>query len=166
MSGRSRKRSGFDEFIPAKVMTLATLLRRATALRFSRLFGVSLVEWRVVMRLAANPGISMTQLSDRIGLNKGQVSRAFANLAERGLVRSELHPTDTRKVVLSLTAEGDRLHQDMMAAGIARHSEFFDGISQEDLAIATSVIDRLTDKAHDSLLDEQTLSQNATAGRS
>lgn len=165
MSVRSRKRSGFDEFIPAKIMTLATLLRRATALRFTRLFGVSLVEWRVIMRLAANPGISTTQLSDRIGLNKGQVSRAVASLADRGLIRSEPHPSDTRKAVLSLTSEGDGLHQDMMVAGIARHAEFFDGISVDDLAVATRVLDQLTDKAHDSLLDEQALSRHSKNGR-
>ena len=158
---KSEKRVIFDDFIPAKVVTLATLLRRATALRFSRLFDISLVEWRIVTRVGANPGLSTTQLGDRIGLNKGQVSRATAGLAKRGLLVSTINPRDTRKAMLTLTPEGEELHQALLSAGLARHTQFFDGIDERELAVTNQVLDRLTERAHELLTMEQELSSSA-----
>lgn len=148
----------FDDFIPAKVVTLATLLRRATALRFTRLFDISLVEWRIITRVGANPGLSTTQLGDRIGLNKGQVSRVTGGLTNRGLIESMINPHDTRKAMLSLTPEGETLHQALLSAGLARHSQFFEGIDEKELEITNRVLDRLTLRAHELLAAEHELS--------
>lgn len=158
---KSEKRVIFDDFIPAKVVTLATLLRRATALRFSRLFDISLVEWRVVTRVGANPGLSTTELGDRIGLNKGQVSRATAGLAKRGLLVSTINPRDTRKAMLTLTPEGEALHQALLSAGLARHAQFFEKIDERELAVTNQVLDLLTERTHELLTMEQELASSA-----
>ena len=88
---------------------LANTLSRGAAARYSREFGVSLMEWRIVGTLALDAPLSLKQLARRFDLDKGQSSRAVTALLGRGLVRRSVNGADRRSFMLRLTPAGWRL---------------------------------------------------------
>lgn len=54
----------------------------------------------------AGEPVSAATIGPQVGLDRSVVSRRAQTLARAGLVREESDPTDRRRVLLSLTAEG------------------------------------------------------------
>lgn len=99
---------------------LANVLSRGAAARYSREFGVTLMEWRVIGSLALNAPLSLQQISHRFDLDKGQSSRTVAGLLERGLVHRAVNGDDRRSLLLSLTPAGWRLYRSIAKRARAR----------------------------------------------
>jgi DNA-binding MarR family transcriptional regulator len=99
---------------------LANMLSRGAAARYSREFGVTLMEWRVIGSLALDAPLSLQQISHRFDLDKGQSSRTVAGLLERGLVHRGVNGDDRRSLSLRLTPAGWRLYRRIVNSARAR----------------------------------------------
>ena len=99
---------------------LANMLSRGAAARYSREFGVTLMEWRVIGSLALDAPLSLQQISHRFDLDKGQSSRTVAGLLERGLVHRSVNGDDRRSIELKLTPSGWRLYRRILLSARAR----------------------------------------------
>lgn len=152
----------FEEYIASKVITLATLLRRASTLRFHRMFDLGLVEWRVLIRIGTSGPLSLNDVADHVGLAKSQISRVVTRLVERKLVSRKQNPKRSREVELTLTAKGRELHQAIIEAGLVRNRELISDIDTGALAATHQVIAELTERARDFLAMEQGLTADAT----
>lgn len=152
----------FEEFIGPKIITMATLLRRASALRFQRMFGLPLVEWRVLIRIGTSEPLSLNEVANHVGLAKSQVSRVVSKLVDRGLVSRKPNPERSREVELTLTSAGWEIHRGIIDAGLVRNSELIEGIDPEALAQVHAVIGVFTERARDFLQSEQALVSDAT----
>ena len=64
----------------SRLMVLANLLKRGAMLRYKRLAGLSSVEYGLVANLGRHPPMSVARLAEAVGLDKGQISRALAEL--------------------------------------------------------------------------------------
>jgi DNA-binding MarR family transcriptional regulator len=64
----------------------------------------------ILTELGRAPSMTLAELSARLRIDKGWVSRAVERLFEDGLVRKKIGTTDRRTVMLSLTASGQREH--------------------------------------------------------
>lgn len=152
----------FEEYIASKVITLATLLRRASTLRFHRMFELGLVEWRVLIRIGTSGPLSLNEVADHVGLAKSQISRVVTKLVDRKLVSRKQNPKRSREVQLTLTAKGRDLHKAIIAAGLIRNSELIADIDDDALALTHKVIAGLTERAREFLAQEQALVADAT----
>jgi DNA-binding MarR family transcriptional regulator len=146
------KRGLLDEFVAAKVIMLATLLRRAQALRYQKLVGLALVESRMVTRIGASGPLSLNQLADHIGIGKSQSSRVVTNLVDRGLVRRLRNAANPREVELTLTPAGDEAFEVLLRAGAIRNEELTGGIPEDQLAVVHEVLATMIGRAR-TLLD-------------
>jgi MarR family len=70
----------------SRLMVLANLLKRGAMLRCKRTAGLSSVEYGLVANLGRQPPMSVARLAEAVGLDKGQISRALADLVSRKLV--------------------------------------------------------------------------------
>ncbi len=61
----------------------------------------------IVVEIGRDPGISVKELASVLKLDKSAVSRAVEELVQKGFVIRESSKTDRRRVVLSLTEEGE-----------------------------------------------------------
>jgi DNA-binding MarR family transcriptional regulator len=71
-----------------------------------------------------------------IGMDKGSISRCLKGMQERGLIRTELDPTDGRLRIAVLTPEGRTLHDQIMGMALERERAFLsvlDGAETEQL---------------------------------
>lgn len=99
---------------------LANILSRGAGARYSREFGVTLMEWRVIGSLALDAPLSLQQISRRFDLDKGQSSRTVTTLLERGLVHRGVNGDDRRSLSLKLTPSGWRLYRRIVQSARAR----------------------------------------------
>src|SRR6478735_1006146 len=60
-------------------------------------------------RIAGNPGLSQSDLADRLGIERARLVRVLDKLERRGLTQRLASPTDRRSHALRLTREGQKL---------------------------------------------------------
>lgn len=66
----------------------------------------SLTESRILFELGASDGASPSDLSQKLRLNLGYVSRVLSKLKEQGLLQAQSSMEDARRQIVSLTKEG------------------------------------------------------------
>jgi len=128
----------------SRLMVLANLLKRGAILRYKRLAGLSSVEFGLVASLGRRPPMSVVRLAEAVGMDKGQISRALAELVSRKLVAKAVNPRDNREVLVCLTRTGLVAHDTIVAGAQERNRRLLEQLSKDDLAVLLAQIDRLT----------------------
>ena len=139
----------------SRLMVLANLLKRGALLRYKRLAGLSSVEYGLVANLGRHPPMSVVRLAETVGLDKGQISRALAELVSRKLVAKAANPLDSREVLVSLTRTGLAAHDAIVAGARERNQRLLEQLSDAEVALLLGHIERLTDRAAQMLADEK-----------
>ena len=142
----------------SRLMVLANLLKRGAILRYKRLAGLSSVEFGLVASLGRRPPMSAIRLAEAVGVDKGQISRALAELVSRKLVAKEVNPHDNRETLVCLTKAGLAAHDTIVAGAQERNRRLLEQLSKDELRVLLDQIDRLTDTAARMLADEKDLS--------
>ena len=78
--------------------------------------GLSRSHIRTLIKLRLDGPSSMTHLSQQVELEKGSFTPVARHLEESGYLERVKPPEDRRQALLSLTAEGMRVADDLMAA--------------------------------------------------
>ena len=141
--------------VSSRLMVLANLLKRGAILRYRRTAGLSSVEFGLVASLGRNPPMSVIQLAQAVGMDKGQISRALAGLVERKLVARQVNPDDNREVLVSLSRTGTAAHEILLAGAIERTRSLLEDFDEGELSILLDQIDRLTRNAKKMLAEEK-----------
>ncbi|TWC05373.1 DNA-binding MarR family transcriptional regulator [Bradyrhizobium macuxiense] len=141
----------------SRLMVLANLLRRGALLRYKRLTGLSSVEFGLVASLGRRPPMSVVRLAEAVGMDKGQISRALAELVARKLVAKAANPRDNRETLVSLTRAGLAAHDAIVAGAQERNRRLLEQLGPQDLELLLGHIDRLTMTAAEMLAAEREL---------
>jgi DNA-binding MarR family transcriptional regulator len=141
----------------SRLMVLANLLKRGAILRYKRLAGLSSVEFGLVASLGRRPPMSVIRLAEAVGMDKGQISRALAELVSRKLVAKAVNPRDNREVLVCLSRTGLVAHDGIVAGAQERNRRLLEHLSAEDLEVLLAQIDRLTETAAEMLAAEKAL---------
>jgi DNA-binding MarR family transcriptional regulator len=141
----------------SRLMVLANLLKRGAILRYKRLAGLSSVEFGLVASMGRRPPMSVISLAEAVGMDKGQISRALADLVARKLVAKAVNPRDNREVLVCLTRAGLAAHDTIVAGAQERNRRLLEQLSAADLAVLLAQIDRLTETAAAMLAAEKDL---------
>jgi DNA-binding MarR family transcriptional regulator len=163
-SGLEAEAGAGDELAPitvmmsSRLMVLANLLKRGAILRYKRLAGLSSVEFGLVASLGRRPPMSVARLAEAVGMDKGQISRALAELVSRKLVARAENPRDNREVLVSLTKAGLTAHDAVVAGAQERNQRLLQRLSKPELANLLTHIDDLTETAAQMLAAEKNLS--------
>jgi DNA-binding MarR family transcriptional regulator len=141
----------------SRLMVLANLLKRGAILRYKRLAGLSSVEFGLVASLGRRPPMSVIRLAEAVGMDKGQISRALAELVSRKLVAKAANPRDNREVLVSLTRSGLAAHDAIVTGAQERNRRLLEQLDSGEIAMLLAHIDRLTRKAEAMLAVEKEL---------
>jgi DNA-binding MarR family transcriptional regulator len=141
----------------SRLMVLANLLKRGAILRYKRLAGLSSVEFGLVASMGRRPPMSVISLAEAVGMDKGQISRALAELVSRKLVAKAVNPQDNREVLVCLTRTGLAAHDTIVAGAQERNRRLLERLSAGELAALLAQIDRLTETAVEMLAAEKEL---------
>src|SRR6266581_59909 len=141
----------------SRLMVLANLLKRGAILRYKRLAGLSSVEFGLVASMGRRPPMSVISLAEAVGMDKGQISRALAELVSRRLVAKAINPRDNREVLVCLTRTGLAAHDTIVAGAQERNRRLLERLSAGDVGVLLAQIDRLTETAAAMLVAEKDL---------
>jgi DNA-binding MarR family transcriptional regulator len=91
-------------------------------------------------------------------MDKGQISRALAELVSRKLVTKAVNPRDNREVLVCLTRTGLAAHDAIVAGAQERNRRLLEQLGRDELVVLLAQIDRLTETAAQMLAAEKDLS--------
>lgn len=140
-----------EEFLPYRLSVLSNRLSAAIAEAYSRRFGLSIPEWRVIAVLAPNPGLSAAEVAELTAMDKVAVSRAVRRLLSTGRARRETTAGDRRRSALELTPEGRNIYRRIAPALRKYEAALLDGLSAREQRQLDAILRRL--EQHSPTLD-------------
>lgn len=136
-----------DQFLPYRLSIVSNRVSAAVASTYQALFGLRIPEWRLVAIIAETDGATQQALGLATRMDKVTVSRAAATLVERGLVERRPNATDQRSHLLSLTAAGRTLYENVAPKALELEAQVFAGFTKAEIASFRAMLDRLETSA-------------------
>jgi DNA-binding MarR family transcriptional regulator len=93
--GRDDQLAPITAMMSSRLIVLANLLKRGALLRY-----------KLLASLGRRPPMGVVGLAEAVGMDKGQISRALAELVFCKLVSRAVNPQDNREVLVCLTRTG------------------------------------------------------------
>lgn len=128
MGADTPSRTAADEFV--SLMDRLRRLRAANSLPPD--IKVSPALMPIISYLAKNPDSSVKEIARALGLATPTVSVSLRRLERQGLVSRRAHPHDNRAIQLSLTASGERLHEQVMSFRRQLAAEMLQGLDSDE----------------------------------
>jgi DNA-binding MarR family transcriptional regulator len=132
-----------EHFLPYRLSILSNTISQAIADDYQSRYDISMTEWRVMAVLARFEGLSAREVAERTAMDKVAVSRALARLVEAGRVDRAIHDNDKRRSVLSLSAKGWAMHDEVAPMARVREREVLAKLDAEERAWLTRILDKL-----------------------
>ena len=132
-----------DDSIFFRLVRVVNLTARPFSESIGKAHRLSLNEWRVLLVLANHAGIAASDVAALTGLDKMSVSRALSGLVQRNRVVRRVDPNDRRRLLLRLSAAGERLYVRIGTPAKERERSLFRGIGADEQAQLGRTLDRL-----------------------
>ena len=105
--------------------------------------GLGRAHHRALYFVARRPGVTVSELLALLAITKQSLGRVLNELTERGLVETRPGDRDRRQRLLSLTAAGTRLENDLFEAGRERMSRAYAQAGQHAVSGFWAVLEGL-----------------------
>jgi len=115
----------------SKMAELIFTLRQKCALKdlyFVKRTGITSAEYNCLIQFYNADYLSMKELSERLDITPGGVTRIVTSLEDKGIVKRSISPEDRRGIQVSLTKKGARIVQEMKQASIELHRDIMSHI--------------------------------------
>jgi DNA-binding MarR family transcriptional regulator len=141
-----------EGFLPYQLSVATNRISRLFARRYSREFGLSIAEWRVMAVVGRFGATTASAVCERTEMDKVKVSRATSGLLAGGLLEQAPDPADGRARLLRLSLRGQEVHRAIVARARRLAGELEGGLEPGELAALQGALARLS--AHARLMDE------------
>lgn len=105
-------------------------------------FGITAMDWRMLVMLCKEPGIAVSAASLATGYDKGAVSRSLRNLEDMGLAQARVEGTNDRNKFWYLTRKGKSLHDKVLAEALDRQKRLLSGMSADDVLMFNTLLQK------------------------
>lgn len=136
-----------NAFLPYRLSILSNTVSEAIARLYAERFGLTVPGWRVMAILAQYPGISAAEVAVRTAMDKVAVSRAVALLLAADYLQRQLADEDRRRSVLSLSANGWRVYDQVVPLARRIEAELAESLTADDRADFDRLLALLTERA-------------------
>lgn len=137
-----------EEFFPFQTAVLADRLSRKLSEHYREQFGISIVEWRILVNLAYSKPASVRDIEQRVSLGRSKVSRATSRLESKGYLTKQIHPEDHRLLNLELTEQGRAFVAEIVPKAQEQQAALEDLLG-EDAMIVKAALGRLLKHVQD-----------------
>jgi len=119
----------------AKMMDTVPLLMRfiRAEMRTHSSDCISIPQLRSLAFLNRQPGASLSELAEHLGVTCATASTTIERLVQRLLVERTDHPQERRRIVLSLTVAGKLLLEQSQEKTRAQIADILDGLTPEEI---------------------------------
>ena len=134
-------------FVPYRLSVLTNRVSNAIAREYSKRFGLSIPEWRVMAVLGGTSGLSARDVAARTEMDKVQVSRAVANLMHARRVQRQTDEADARVTRLSLTAKGRAIYDEIAPLALQLEQQFLNTLTPGEQRSFDALLTKLARQA-------------------
>ncbi len=136
-----------EDFLPYQLAILSHTVSSLIAHVYDKRFDLTIPEWRVIAIVGRFPGLSAVEVAERTMLDKVAVSRAVTKLIKAERIDREFADADRRRSILTLSAEGRKVHDEIAPLALEMEEDLLHGLSDEQIATLHTVIERLLARA-------------------
>jgi DNA-binding MarR family transcriptional regulator len=111
--------------------------------RMKRTIGATGPQRLAIRLIGRTRGIGPAELANLLHVHRSAATGIVQRLEARGLLTREVHPRDSRRLILSLTAAGQKVDRDDRGTIEARVRQVLASCSAEEIASAVRLLDRL-----------------------
>lgn len=111
---------------------LTKRLDQALAAMHSKKLGISVNNWKIMRAIASHGPLSATELGCRTSVDPDKITRAVDTLVERSYVIRKDDEADRRRVVLTLSAKGRRVHDKIESVARAQETALLRVLNVEE----------------------------------
>lgn len=142
-SGPARTTLSFRNSPTVLLTFLANRYTRLVSKVYLQKFGLGVMDWRMLVMLARDPGSSVSHASRTIGIDKAAVSRCLRRLADRKLAKISSIGTDERRKEWVLTAQGGHLHDQILQVALTAQQNLLAGFSEKEVLTLNKLLSRM-----------------------
>lgn len=136
-----------SQLLAYRILSFSQRLYRGIEILLNKELDLSVRQWRVLLYLA-NYGVRSSQeIAAFWRYDKSQVSRAISQLVEKKLLHVERDEQDARRVMVSLTPEGQKVYEKGLPLSLARQEELTSCLSEAQLREFERTLEILTNQA-------------------
>jgi DNA-binding MarR family transcriptional regulator len=136
-----------DRFLPYRLSVLSNTVSTAIAHRYTERFDLRIPEWRVLAVLGMQPGLSAAEVAARTAMDAVAVSRAVTRLIKQERLERRYTSQDRRRSELRLSAQGQRVYQDIAPIAQAYERALLEGLDQTQRLELDRLLQLLTERA-------------------
>lgn len=133
-----------DAFLTTLMSQVGNALRRTITVPYADAAGLTVSEWRLLALIAHAGELPFSALVVQSTSDKALVSRTLRLLQERGLVALQAEGSTPRKKILcTITAEGQRLHDQVMPQARRRQAAALCVLTPEEREVMYRALHKL-----------------------
>ncbi|HTI68238.1 MAG TPA: MarR family winged helix-turn-helix transcriptional regulator [Caulobacteraceae bacterium] len=132
-----------DRYFPQFISSIANKISRGGSRVYLQLFGIGIIEWRILSVLAHNPKSTANVICNTIDLDKAAASRSIQVLEQLGYVATATDPGDGRKRSVSLTPAGQALHDRAIKVALQREQQLLVGFDDHEREVLLGLLRRM-----------------------
>jgi DNA-binding MarR family transcriptional regulator len=144
-----RAKLGGSSILHDQMAVVSNVYRAATAVRqhmensVLRAADLTWTAWTVLWVLWIHGEMESHEVATEAGISKGTLTGVVRTLRSRNLLHHNAHPTDGRRVLLSLTPRGDSLMHELFPAFNAEEAFVAAALTPEDCRDAADALRRI-----------------------
>jgi DNA-binding MarR family transcriptional regulator len=159
-----------DRFYTHRLSLLNRLIARTTKQMLADEFGLSQMEWRVLIQLEHRSPSKIAEMHERSLVPKPQLSSVLPDLIRKGVVVREDDPADARAPYFALTEDGLQLYRAVMKVSRKRQRRLELILSRAERVSFEAALDHLiafftSERGREgSLFDDEEFSNGSAPG--
>lgn len=134
-------------FLPYRLTKLSGMISRSLAAKYSKMFDLTIAEWRIVALLGSNPGLTAREIAPLASLDKVSISRAVERLLKSDRLEKRILEGDRRSAALYLTAAGQTTLAEIIPLAQDYEDQLLNEFNAEEIEQLDNFLNRLDAKA-------------------
>ncbi|AGA68436.1 transcriptional regulator [Desulfitobacterium dichloroeliminans LMG P-21439] len=111
-------------------------------------YNISIEQWRLLLYLWREDGVTQNYLADTTSKDEPSVSRIINTMEKNNLVIRTRHPHDRRTNLIYLTESGRDLRDGLMTIGARMNKDITEGIDPDELSVCVKVLEKVLDNCN------------------
>jgi DNA-binding MarR family transcriptional regulator len=136
-----------EKFLPYQLNVVASLVSLALSRVYARRYGIGVPEWRVLVTLGQYGVMTGKAIGAHTHMHKTKVSRAVALMEQRKLLLRRSNRADKRESLLSLTAGGQAMYEEVAPHALDFAKRLTEILSAADREAFDRALKQLTERS-------------------
>ena len=141
------KKIDFENSLGMAIKNSSKSLERALDVEVRGLYGLSSSQWKVIIALSIQNGISQRDLAERIFVDGTTLVPIIDSMEKKGLVQRRTDPKDRRNNKIFLTAKSELLVDPIIESILRLRKIVYKNIPEKDVEFARDVLKKITENA-------------------